>query len=59
MSHIELQEYLGVSDEQFDKLLPENESEREVPYIRIGHEYYYPVKAVDKWLTEIEAETIE
>ncbi|UOR13707.1 hypothetical protein [Halobacillus amylolyticus] len=60
MGHLELGEYLGINEEQLAKLLPKkdgNVTKSKIPYIQIGYEYYYPVKAIDKWLTEMESET--
>ncbi|MGB8000913.1 MAG: hypothetical protein WCF60_12595 [Anaerobacillus sp.] len=62
MSHLELKEYLGISDEQLEKILPKKDGnviKSEIPYIQIGYQYYFPVKAIDKWLTETEAETFQ
>ncbi|WP_226577746.1 hypothetical protein [Halobacillus litoralis] len=58
MSHLELKQYLGITDEQLAKILPQEVdgvTKSSIPYIRIGYEYYFPVKAVDQWLTETEA----
>ncbi|KHE71793.1 hypothetical protein [Halobacillus sp. BBL2006] len=60
MNHLELKGYLGLSDEQLEKILPKKEdnvTKSKIPYIKIGYEYYFPVKAIDQWLTETEAET--
>ncbi|MYL18744.1 hypothetical protein GLW04_02515 [Halobacillus litoralis] len=60
LSYLELQDYLGLSDEQIEKVLPKNEGDgvkSQIPYVKIGYEYYFPVKAVDKWLAETEAAT--
>ncbi|UOR12786.1 hypothetical protein [Halobacillus amylolyticus] len=60
MGHLELKEYLGVSGKQLEKILPKkdgNVTKSKIPYIKIGYEYYFLVKAIDKWLTETEAET--
>ncbi|WP_431803645.1 hypothetical protein [Halobacillus andaensis] len=62
MSHSELKEYLGISDEQLEKILPEKEdnvTKSKIPYIKIDHEYYFSVKAIDKWLTETEVENFQ
>lgn len=59
MSHLELKEYLGINEEQLAKILPKkdgNVTTSKIPYIKIGYEYFFPVKAIDKWLTEAEAE---
>ncbi|MGP4069977.1 helix-turn-helix domain-containing protein [Halobacillus sp. B29] len=58
LSHSELQEYLGIKQDQVEKLLPKKEgnvTKSQIPYIQIGYEYYFPVKAVDLWLEETEA----
>ncbi len=62
LSHLELKEYLGINDEQLEKILPKKDGDvttSEIPYIKIGYETYFPVKAIDKWLTETEAETFQ
>ncbi|MFZ0476877.1 MAG: hypothetical protein WAM18_15540 [Halobacillus sp.] len=62
MGHLGLKSYLGINDEQLEKILPKKEGDdikSEIPYIQIGYEYYFPVKAIDKWLTETEAETFK
>ena len=62
LNHLELKEYLGISDEQLERILPRKDGDviqSNIPYIKIGYEYYFPVKAIDKWLTETEAETFE
>ncbi|MFI8685791.1 hypothetical protein [Rossellomorea sp. NPDC077527] len=62
LSYLELKEYLGISDEQLGKILPKNDGDittSEIPYIKIGYETYFPVKAIDKWLTETEAQTFQ
>ncbi|MCA1057538.1 hypothetical protein LCL96_01230 [Rossellomorea aquimaris] len=62
LNHLELKEYLGINDEQLEKILPKKEGNvttSEIPYIKIGYTTYFPVKAIDKWLTETEAETFQ
>jgi hypothetical protein len=62
LSHLELKEYLGINDEELEKILPkkeENVTTSEIPYVKIGYTTYFPVKAIDKWLTETEAETFQ
>ncbi len=60
MSHLELQEYLGINGEELSKILPREEDnviKSKIPYIKIGYKFYFPVNAIDKWLTKTEAET--
>ena len=60
LSPLELKEYLGLTDEQLVKILPKEDGDvttSEIPYIKIGYQTYFPVKAIDKWLTEMKAET--
>lgn len=62
LSHLELKEYLGINDKQLEKILPKRDGDvttSEIPYIKIGYETYFPVKAIDKWLSETEAETFQ
>ncbi|GEN52317.1 hypothetical protein HFA01_05790 [Halobacillus faecis] len=62
MSYLELQRYLSINDEQLEMVLPEKEgnvTKSNIPYIQFGYKYYFPVKAIDKWLTETEAETFK
>ncbi|MFZ0368141.1 MAG: hypothetical protein WAM07_00900 [Halobacillus sp.] len=62
MSHSELQEYLGIKQYQLEKILPQKEgnvTKSQIPYIQIGYEYYFPVKAVDQWLKETEAASFD
>ncbi|MCA1010534.1 helix-turn-helix domain-containing protein [Halobacillus halophilus] len=62
MTHLELQEYLGIKQEQLEKILPQkdgNVTKSQIPYIQIGYEYYFPVKAVDQWLEETEAASFD
>jgi hypothetical protein len=62
LSHLELKDYLGINDEQLEKILPKKDGDvttSEIPYIKIGYTTYFPVKAIDKWLTETEAETFQ
>ncbi|MCA0983507.1 helix-turn-helix domain-containing protein [Halobacillus yeomjeoni] len=62
MSPGELQQYLGIRDDQLAKILPKKDGDvvkSKLPYVKIGYEYYFPVKAIDKWLTETEAEVFK
>ena len=62
MSPIELKSYLGISDEELEKILPKrngDDIESVIPYIKIGYQYYFPVEAIDKWLAETEAVAFE
>ncbi|WP_064090929.1 hypothetical protein [Rossellomorea aquimaris] len=58
LTQSELGSYLGVTDEELQMILPridENITTSSIPYIKIGTEFYFPVKAIDKWLLETEA----
>ena len=60
MNGIELKRYLGINDEQLDMIYPKKEDgvvTSNIPYIKLGYEYYFPVKAIDRWLTDMEVET--
>ena len=62
LSSMELQKYLGISDEELGKIYPKTEDgvvTSNIPYIKIGYEYYFPVKAIDRWLEETEGETFQ
>lgn len=58
MTAEELGIYLGISNSELEMILPKSKDELTqsmVPYIKIGFTYYFPVKAIDRWLTETEA----
>ncbi|MRH43541.1 hypothetical protein GH741_12710 [Aquibacillus halophilus] len=63
MSHMGLQEYLGIQDNELDLILPELDDEgrlnSKLPYIQIGSSIYFPVKAINNWLADVEAETFK
>lgn len=62
MDPIELKSYLGISDEELEKILPKrngDDIESVIPYIKIGYQYYFPVEAIDKWLAEADATAFE
>ena len=45
MSHLGLKSYLGINDEQLEKILPKKEGDdikSEIPSIQIGYEYDFP-----------------
>lgn len=50
-----LMAYLGITDEEFDaiKVTEKDKNLDTLPYIEINGKYYYPRKAIDKWLTDI------
>ncbi|MFS1512666.1 hypothetical protein VQL36_09540 [Chengkuizengella sp. SCS-71B] len=54
LSESELVEYLGIQEHQIDSLVPKDGRGIELPYLRIGDQYYFPVSAIDKWLLETE-----
>ncbi|MFD2212678.1 hypothetical protein [Metabacillus endolithicus] len=58
MTKNDLEVYLGLTDEEVSRLLPKAEDDvtaSEIPYLLIGDTYYFPAKAIDKWLQETEA----
>ncbi|MBA2176154.1 helix-turn-helix domain-containing protein [Halobacillus locisalis] len=62
MSPIELKSYLGISDEELEKIMPKrngDDIESIIPYIKIGYQYYFPVEAIDEWLAEADATAFE
>ncbi|KPL60977.1 hypothetical protein [Rossellomorea vietnamensis] len=62
LSSMELKDYLGISKEQLEMLYPRKEDDviiSEIPYIKMGYEYYFPVKAIDRWLEETEGKTFQ
>lgn len=48
----ELGDYLGITEEEIKMLVSEDITKSQIPYIKIGNEFYFSVKAIDKWLTE-------
>lgn len=48
----ELGDYLGVTEEKVQMFVSEDVTKSQLPYIKIGNEFYFSVKAIDKWLTE-------
>ncbi|UTE76680.1 helix-turn-helix domain-containing protein [Rossellomorea sp. KS-H15a] len=62
LSSTELKDYLGISDEQLELIYPRKEDDvviSEIPYIKMGYEYYFPVKAIDRWLEETEGKSFQ
>lgn len=62
LTQSELGKYLGITDEELLKIMPEtngNVTTSNVPYILIGEKYYFPIKAIDKWLTETEVKIFQ
>ncbi|WP_307586450.1 helix-turn-helix domain-containing protein [Paenibacillus wynnii] len=63
LTHSEVAEYLGISEAEVDQLNPPLDgtahASSEIPYVRIGDTTYFPVKAIDKWLSEIQAFSVE
>ncbi|MBN8191827.1 hypothetical protein JI667_06650 [Bacillus sp. NTK074B] len=60
MNGLELKRYLGINDEQLNMIYPRKEDgvvTSNIPYIELGYEYYFPVKAIDRWLADMEVET--
>jgi hypothetical protein len=58
----ELSIYLGISEEEVGKLAPmpsESYSGIVLPYIKIGNNVYFSKKAIDKWLLNVEATSVE
>lgn len=55
--------YLGISLEELDKMSYRvdevGDIESELPFIKIGKMIYYPKKAVDRWLRDIDATIIQ
>lgn len=54
--------YLGITDDQAIKLMPREsggETISQIPYVKINHQYYFPLKAIDKWLLENEVRHFE
>ncbi|WLR46609.1 helix-turn-helix domain-containing protein [Halobacillus litoralis] len=48
----ELGDYLGVTEEEVQMFVNEDVTKSQIPYVKIGNEFYFSVKAIDKWLTE-------
>ncbi|WGG44573.1 hypothetical protein [Rossellomorea sp. DA94] len=62
MSSTELKDYLGITDEQLESIYPRKQDDvviSEIPYIKMGYEYYFPVKAIDRWLEETEGKSFQ
>lgn len=58
LTQFELAEYLGITAEEVQMLLPlevEGSITSSIPFIKIGNVYYFPIKGIDKWLTETKA----
>ncbi|MDX8362155.1 MULTISPECIES: helix-turn-helix domain-containing protein [Bacillaceae] len=54
----QLSEYLGISNEQVTQLFPDSNGKSVIPYLKIKGELFFPKAAIDKWLHEIEATSI-
>ncbi|WP_138419425.1 helix-turn-helix domain-containing protein [Aquibacillus sediminis] len=52
LTQSELGDYLGITDEETQLLISEDVTKSLIPYIKIGNEFYFSVKAIDKWLIE-------
>ncbi|QHE62516.1 hypothetical protein FHE72_16925 [Rossellomorea vietnamensis] len=62
LSSTELKDYLGISAEQLELIYPRKEDDvviSEIPYIKMGYEYYFPVKAIDRWLEVTEGKSFQ
>jgi hypothetical protein len=63
LTRSELSEYLGISEADIIKLGPQSAglgvTKSLIPYVTIGNTTYYPVKAVDSWLTKTEAVKVQ
>ncbi|HJV16812.1 MAG TPA: helix-turn-helix domain-containing protein [Bacillales bacterium] len=63
LTQSELASYLGLSIEEVNKLGPTKEEEGSftsvLPYLKIGNKVYFSKVAVDKWLTNNVAYTIQ
>jgi hypothetical protein len=52
LSQSELADYLGLTEEEIQMFVSEDVTKSLIPYIKVGNEFYYSVKAIDKWLVE-------
>ncbi|SDQ05541.1 helix-turn-helix domain-containing protein [Virgibacillus salinus] len=52
LTQSELGDYLGITEEQVQMFVSEDITKSVIPYVKIGEEYYFSVKAIDKWLLE-------
>ncbi|TYS13504.1 hypothetical protein FZC78_21305 [Rossellomorea vietnamensis] len=52
LTQSELGEYLGLTEEEIKMFISEDISKSMIPYIKVGNEFYFSVKAIDKWLVE-------
>jgi hypothetical protein len=66
LTRSELAEYLGISETDVDKLGPQSigtetitSTTSEIPYVKIGNTTYFPVKAIDSWLTKTGGVTVQ
>jgi hypothetical protein len=63
LTRSELAKYLGISEPDVDKLAPQpaglGATKSLIPYVTIGNTTYYPLKAVDSWLTKTEAVKVQ
>ncbi|MBY0122251.1 helix-turn-helix domain-containing protein [Bacillus sp. S/N-304-OC-R1] len=48
----ELGDYLGITEEEIKMFVSEDVTKSQIPYLKIGNEFYFSVKAIDRWLTE-------
>lgn len=59
----ELANYLGISETEVNKLGPQPSGQGTttsvIPYIKIGNATYFPIKAVDTWLSKTESVTVQ
>ncbi|MEH7108725.1 MULTISPECIES: helix-turn-helix domain-containing protein [Bacillaceae] len=63
LTQSELAKYLGLSVKEIQKLGPVSNTEgvitSEIPYIKIGHRYYYSKSAIDRWLRSKDSITVQ
>lgn len=63
LTESELASYLGLSNEEVKKLGPTKEEDgaysKVLPYLQIGNKVYFSKTAIDKWLTNNEATSIQ
>ncbi|MDC3414408.1 helix-turn-helix domain-containing protein [Terrihalobacillus insolitus] len=53
LTQSELGDYLGITEEEIQMFISEDIIKSGIPYIKIGNEFYFSVKAIDKWLVEV------
>lgn len=62
LTRSELAQYLGISETAVDKLGPQSigaTTTSQIPYVKIGNTIYFPLKAIDSWLTKTEAVIVQ